>query len=273
MPTIPAFYINLDARPDRRTHFEAQLARAGIAAERFPATTPAQIDPADVMQAKTRGMSPGELACGRSHQRVWELLVERGLPGALVFEDDLLLSSGLRDLSETTNLHRRFDALHLEGRPTPVRLGAPTEAAGHSVRRLMSPCLGAGAYYLSTDLAARLLRRSDLDDYPVDKFLFGRRAGLIYDARIYKSVPALAVQLILYKASSSASRSDLTPDRLVNRRLRNDRPARSLGARLGAIRTGLGYWTEAIAAYGPNGDLFRSRRITIPPAPDIAAQL
>ena len=271
MASTAAFYINLDTRTDRREHMEAQLARIGVAAERFSAVTPAQVDSADLALAKRHALSPGELACSRSHQRIWALLLERGLDGALIFEDDALLSCALRDVFATPDLHQRFDEIHFEARRKLVRLGAPINIAGHSFRRLMSPILGTCAYYISADLAAALLQRPDLDRYALDKLLFGRRAGLIYDARIYQSVPSLAAQLTIYSdGTSSIAQSDLSAHRRVHP---IGRPPRSLASRAVAIRTGLSYWRRAILAFGPTGDLFRSRNIDVPLAEDIAEQL
>jgi GR25 family glycosyltransferase involved in LPS biosynthesis len=66
------FYINLDARVDRRQELEGELARLGISGERFPAF-------------KT---SPGIIGCGQSHSGVVKEAKARGYKNVLVLEDD-----------------------------------------------------------------------------------------------------------------------------------------------------------------------------------------
>jgi GR25 family glycosyltransferase involved in LPS biosynthesis len=68
------FYINLEARTDRRQELEGELARIGISGERFPAF-------------KT---SPGIIGCGQSHSAVLKEAKARGYRNVLVLEDDFL---------------------------------------------------------------------------------------------------------------------------------------------------------------------------------------
>lgn len=72
MDPIPAFYINLDARLDRRQEIESELALIGISGERFPAF-------------KT---SPGIIGCGQSHSGIVKEAKARGYKNVLVLEDD-----------------------------------------------------------------------------------------------------------------------------------------------------------------------------------------
>ena len=67
-----AFYINLDARKDRRDEIEGELKDIDIPYERFPAI-------------KT---SPGIIGCGQSHSAVLKEAKSRGYKNVLVFEDD-----------------------------------------------------------------------------------------------------------------------------------------------------------------------------------------
>src|ERR1700748_961603 len=85
------FYINLDARTDRRGFMERQFGLLGLEAERVPAITPDVLPPEALQfcdERRDRWVSPVELACAFSHRRAWQLVVERNLPGALIFEDD-----------------------------------------------------------------------------------------------------------------------------------------------------------------------------------------
>lgn len=77
MPTLPlkiggAFYINLDARTDRRAEFEGEMEKMEISCERFPAI---------------KG-NPGLVGCGYSHMGVIKEAQRRGYESVLIFEDD-----------------------------------------------------------------------------------------------------------------------------------------------------------------------------------------
>jgi len=67
-----AFYINLDARIDRRKEFEGEMEKMGISCERFPAI---------------KG-NPGLVGCGYSHMGVIQEAQRRGHKSVLIFEDD-----------------------------------------------------------------------------------------------------------------------------------------------------------------------------------------
>ena len=67
-----AFFINLDRRKDRRKEIEAELEKANIEAERFPAIE----------------RNSGILGCGLSHLAVLKEARRQGCPNVLIFEDD-----------------------------------------------------------------------------------------------------------------------------------------------------------------------------------------
>jgi GR25 family glycosyltransferase involved in LPS biosynthesis len=65
-------YINLDRRTDRRAEMEAELAKIGLVAERFPAIE----------------RKPGALGCGLSHLAILRKAKEEGWENVLILEDD-----------------------------------------------------------------------------------------------------------------------------------------------------------------------------------------
>ena len=75
-PGLPAFFINLDSRPDRRFRMEQHLAEHGVLAERLRATTPADLPDELLVRAADR-LSPGELACTASYLAAWRLVRAR----------------------------------------------------------------------------------------------------------------------------------------------------------------------------------------------------
>ena len=74
MPALPlkiggAFYINLDARTDRRAEFEGEMEKMEISCEHFPAI---------------KG-NPGLVGCGYSHMGVIKEAQRRGYESVLIF--------------------------------------------------------------------------------------------------------------------------------------------------------------------------------------------
>ena len=75
------YYINLDARVDRKAHIEKQLSDNGIVAQRFPA-----------VDAKAEMIS-GVRACQESHKKA----IEQSTGNVFIFEDDAVLSKFYKD--------------------------------------------------------------------------------------------------------------------------------------------------------------------------------
>lgn len=265
---LSAFYINLDRRLDRREYFEGQLRHVGIEAERVSAVTPADL-PADAIEAARGNMSATELACSFSHRKIWRLMHERGLEAALILEDDAVLSTALPRLLATTDLVGRVDALQLESHPSDALLGPARPAdGGVTIHRLMSSSLGTCAYYITTRFALQVLEHPLLDQLAIDRVLFGRGGGTIYRARIYQSVPALAVQLdTITPPQDGAARSDLAPVRKLG-----SGNKRGLSARLSKISGNVRHLARIAGSFAPSGELFGARQVKVPAAEDITAR-
>jgi len=71
-----AFYINLETRPDRKSHVEKQLKSIGVLAERFNAIK----------------LKDGALGCSMSHLKCLELAKANGWDHLLIVEDDILFT-------------------------------------------------------------------------------------------------------------------------------------------------------------------------------------
>lgn len=91
-----AGYVNLDSRPDRRAHMEAELARVGIAAARHRGRLPDEWTGAESDVARMRARTPGAIGCWMGQVDVMRSAAAAG-NHALVLEDDLIFCSDLRD--------------------------------------------------------------------------------------------------------------------------------------------------------------------------------
>ena len=223
-PQLPVFYINLDSRQDRRAFMEEQFGRLGMAAERFPAVTMDKVPPELVARhADPRHLWPvsnGDLACGLSHQAIWRVMVEGRVPAALILEDDALLSDGIRDFLAPDILERAGgDVLKLETRRKSTLIG---ELIGHvgqtALHELQSSHMGSAAYVISLRAAEMSLASPLVNDFGIDRFLFGKAGPHLLKSRIVQAVPSPAVQLDRLSPGAEtggAARSDLVEPRLA----------------------------------------------------------
>ena len=106
------FCINMDSHTNRLQHFESQLVNAGLGNiyERVSAIVGADLDFEDIpltdesrrrlikseaagVRTRDEDLTLGAVGCYLSHLKVWELIVEKNIDYALVFEDDVMLPS------------------------------------------------------------------------------------------------------------------------------------------------------------------------------------
>jgi GR25 family glycosyltransferase involved in LPS biosynthesis len=97
-----AFYINLDARSDRKSHVEKQLETIGIQAERFNAIK----------------LKNGALGCSMSHLKCLETAKKNNWDHVVIVEDDILFTKPdlfKKQLSFFLKNHDNFDVILLAG--------------------------------------------------------------------------------------------------------------------------------------------------------------
>jgi glycosyl transferase family 25 len=103
-PPWPVFVLSLPGCEARRAPLLAALAGLGIAVEvvlgvdgreGLPPAVEPEVDREAACRRLGRPMSDAEIACALSHQRIYALIAERGLPGAVVLEDDAVPRPGL----------------------------------------------------------------------------------------------------------------------------------------------------------------------------------
>jgi glycosyl transferase family 25 len=261
---LPIFYINMASRPDRRQHVEQQLTALKLTATRVDAVTPA-----DFQLPPGSPLSPGELGCSRSHQKIWQLLVEQNIAAALILEDDVLLADEVPALlADPTLLAGGVEAIQLETRGYTKALVGPdvaTAVPGVSRNRLMSSSLGSAAYIMTAELARRLLARPDVDRLALDHLLFGWAGELCYDARIFQTLPALAIQLDqTVDGRRGAGKSDLDDNRLTGALRR-----KSLAVRWRRLKIQFRHYRRVVVTFGSSGELWGARKLQFPIAENL----
>jgi glycosyl transferase family 25 len=158
---LTVFFINLDRHPDRQRFIEAQLAAAGIKAERF-----AGVDGSDNVPAHLAGFFPpdssltsSQIGCSASRFEIMRTILERRINAALVLEDDARLPSHLGVILNDVLavLPDGWDLVRLCR--APKRAFRPLHALSESYRlvRYSRIPVGAAAYLVSQSGARKLL--------------------------------------------------------------------------------------------------------------------
>lgn len=172
----PAFVITL--RPAFWDALHQRLAGWGDALQPWPATDGNGIDLARWIDegryappAGGAGMTRGELGCSDSHRRVWAHVVERGLPGALVLEDDADVPDELPAWIAPAWEHRaQWDLLYLGFNWQPPSRPAPG-APGFVMPDIADAWHVMHAYLVTQSGARRLLDGALPIRLPVDVFV------------------------------------------------------------------------------------------------------
>jgi glycosyl transferase family 25 len=155
--------ISLPDATDRRRVMRERLGKLGLEYEFLDAVRgtdvygdPGLYDKAKALKAEGRELYAGEVGCALSHAKAYREIVRRGLPWALVLEDDAVLHERLPDILERleAGILEQGDLVFLErcdyvrpgsaralfgafriAEPILVRAGATAQAAGYVVTR------------------------------------------------------------------------------------------------------------------------------------------
>lgn len=145
----------------------------------LPAFVEEKVDRVSACKKYGRHLSNGELACALSHQGIYQLIVARGWPGAIVLEDDAILTDCFRDFVKY-QYYTQADFIMLDHSHARVRRKVIELSADIRCMRLTLPsCLTTG-YALTADAARFLIKAgtplSDVADWPADVTEFGALA-------------------------------------------------------------------------------------------------
>jgi len=271
--SMQCYVINLAVSPERLAHMRAVLGGIGIAFQRFDAIDipRSRQHPAfgQIPPMRIRPWTPGELACLLSHYEVWKLIAAGEGSHAAVFEDDLHVDPRLaRLIKDRSALPPDADLIKLETVKRPVwltrrELPGPAHTRYAEIRSLHYGC---GAYILSRDTAALLVRSIRAFDLPADDVMWGIAHPLCRKLRRYQVLPALVAQDIILppEQRTLALASGLEPARAkadaaippqqVTRRARSllHRGAFKLGRMARDLRNRL-FWREVMVPFSAGG--------------------
>jgi len=194
---MKAFLINLDRHPDRLAAAQAQLNRAGVDAERVSAIDGAALSPSErravvasfhTILARGRLCTDGQIGCALSHHAVYRRMVDEDIPVAIVFEDDILLTSNFPDslayAASLVDATKRQVFLFSDGTYPPI-----SDTSHAFARATEGDC--SEAYLITLPAARELLRVNSPIVVPLDSWCrFAARRHI----ELYRATPATATQ-------------------------------------------------------------------------------
>lgn len=198
-PMLPAFVINLDRAPERRTWMVSSLGRIGIAPTFVKAVDGRRFGPRlrtwlNRQEGEYR-LSPVEAALILSHRKVWRRVLASGAEHAIIMEDDVHLADDAADILSTDWSRWHFHVVKLETLRSRVWLSTHDERLGNrSLGRLHSGHLGAAGYVISRAGAQYLLNVSRTSVQPLDLTMFSDAALADPQYLVMQVSPAVAVQ-------------------------------------------------------------------------------
>lgn len=180
----PLFIINLERSSDRRAHISSQLDTLGLQYEFFTATDGARLseeeladyDEAYAAEQIGRPLSLPEVGCYFSHTRLWQKIVDEGIPWAVILEDDIKVQGDFKHvLAAVSTLPCNWEIIRLAGlKPTPL-LSLHDLGHGYALAALLQPASGTQAMCVSRAGAKKLLGyarpkvRGTIDDHVLDQ--------------------------------------------------------------------------------------------------------
>ena len=176
------FVISLKDAVDRRAFVSGQLDSIGLEYDFVDAvwgknhyTDPAYYDKEKALRIELRNLTPGEVGCALSHQKVYDLIIEYNLPYAFVMEDDAVLSPDLPEVLRSLVDHiKQNDLIQLERCDVYSRKGIKTLYKSYRIVKPTmikygSMCQSAG--YVITQEAARKIKKTNFPVYvPADSW-------------------------------------------------------------------------------------------------------
>ncbi len=177
------FVINLDRHPERFAFVKDQFETSGLGARlhRFSAID-ARSDGFSALGYTPHSwtdrweLTLSEQAVFESHRALWAQIAEQEPNGALICEDDILVSHRMASVLDTMPLDR-FGVIKLDGFSAVRRYGPP-QLGADAYRAILEPVPSAACYGLSQAAAQTLLTASETYCDTLDDFLFRRRPGI-----------------------------------------------------------------------------------------------
>jgi glycosyl transferase family 25 len=219
-----SFVINLDRNADRMRFMQAQFDALELPLTRLPAVNGYDLAISNPLALRFKLMMKGEIGCFESHRAFWRQVIERGLPGAYVLEDDVVVASDFGQLRYPDRLLAESDVIKIDTsgpeRGSYGTMKIPV-APDRAVKRLMGDEISTGCYFVTARGARKLLALTKNYFLAVDTVMFTQQSRVFWDLTVWKLFPAAAVQLHFYMSSDDLGR-DVTDGIQSKKRMGQD---------------------------------------------------
>jgi glycosyl transferase, family 25 len=189
---IPIFVINMDDAPHRLGSMAARLGELGLSFERLPAVNGRLLSNEEKRRVNPKRswcyLQDSELGCYLSHLKAFREIVERGIPRAIVMEDDALFEPDFPVWAQSDcPLPADLDILKLEGFGAKSCPKIPISSyANRTIYYSYKHTGGAAAYIITREGARKALMNLQVVSGQLDYDLFLWKYGLsVYDVHPY----------------------------------------------------------------------------------------
>ena len=159
------FIINLKHSCERRAKMESQLLKLNIAHEFVEAVDGREMTEAErknVTREVNYAFLPGEVGCALSHQKIYKKIINENIEAALILEDDVVLSSDLREILNNITLSKTKPEIILLSRVNKYYKKSIKNICGSYNLHKTHQATTAHAYIINQKAADRLLTNLSL---------------------------------------------------------------------------------------------------------------
>jgi len=183
MAEYKTFIVHLQRATGRKVQVRDLLSKAPYEAEVVDAVDGAKLPAAEMdacyrvksfMQPKYPfKLSLGEIGCFLSHRKVWQLIVDQGLDGGLIFEDDVAIdpTTFAQALTLAENHVRELGYIQFQVREVKDLTTVFTQDGDTKIVQPIVTPLRTSAQFVSGAAAQELLELTEKFDRPVDGLL------------------------------------------------------------------------------------------------------
>ena len=173
------FVVNLERHSERRESVKNKLNEFGLRFNLHSAIDGKNLTSAELHSGVAIGasLSKAEVGCAKSHQNIWQKIVDQKLPSAIVLEDDAVPNCSLEELFYTIKCAPKdWDVIYLDHFIPSKQKGICAVKANYSTQldhAFLSPLekvCGTWAYVLTYRAAIKLIENSNYLNKPIDHY-------------------------------------------------------------------------------------------------------
>ena len=172
------------------------------------------------LTVNTDKLSAGEIGCILSHYSLWQQMVEYNLRYLIVFEDDIYLAKGAKNLLNNLSwLPDDFDLIKLETMYEEVMLKKVIKLnPPYHLLHMKSRHLGTAGYIISQQTAKKIMNNINVlgIQVPVDHMIFEELINE-ENSKVYQISPAICIQDLVLNKKSSKFKSGIEEERKILR--------------------------------------------------------